>query len=102
MVSDEYHVTERSQTGNAAGMGAILRQSKVVINSPQGESLASIVESFVRASHVNVTKGLATPTGAYMLLHASMYARIGMLFLMSELLINGLTRNPRSYPSLLA
>ncbi|CAG8936156.1 unnamed protein product [Penicillium salamii] len=51
--------------------------SEAKLEMQQGESLASIVESFVRASHVNVTKGLATPTGAYMLLQASMYARIG-------------------------
>lgn len=51
----------------------------IFTNNKQGESLATIVESFVRASHVNVTKGLATPTGAYMLLQAAMYARIGMI-----------------------
>ncbi|CAG8022265.1 unnamed protein product [Penicillium olsonii] len=51
--------------------------SEAKLEMQQGDSLASIVESFVRASHVNVTKGLATPAGAYMLLHASMYARIG-------------------------
>jgi anaphase-promoting complex subunit 5 len=45
----------------------------------KGESLASIVESFVRASDVIVTKSLTTPTGAYMLLQGSMYARIGMI-----------------------
>jgi anaphase-promoting complex subunit 5 len=44
----------------------------------QGESLATIVESFVRASHINITKGLANPTGAYILLQSAMYARIGM------------------------
>lgn len=43
----------------------------------QGESLASIVESFVRASHVNVTKSLSNPTGGYMLLRSALYARIG-------------------------
>ncbi|KAF7526649.1 hypothetical protein PCG10_004040 [Penicillium crustosum] len=50
--------------------------SEAKLEMQQGESLASIVESFVRASHVNVTKGV-TPTGAYMLLQGSMYARIG-------------------------
>lgn len=43
----------------------------------QGESLASIAESFARASHVNVTKRLANPAGAHMLLQSNMYARIG-------------------------
>lgn len=46
-------------------------------NDKKGESLASIVETFVRASHVNVIKNLVSPTGAYMGLHGSMYARIG-------------------------
>jgi hypothetical protein len=49
----------------------------LLINCYQGESLASIIESFVRASHVNVTKSLSTPTGGYMLLQSAMYARIG-------------------------
>lgn len=43
----------------------------------QGESLAAIVESFVRASHINITKALTNPTGPYMLLRSAMYARIG-------------------------
>ncbi|KAJ5118608.1 hypothetical protein N7526_010245 [Penicillium atrosanguineum] len=51
--------------------------SEAKLEMQQGESLASIVESFVRASHVNVTKSLSTPTGAYMLLQSAMYARIG-------------------------
>ncbi|KAJ6115055.1 hypothetical protein N7486_000833 [Penicillium sp. IBT 16267x] len=51
--------------------------SEAKLEMQQGESLASIVESFVRASHVNVTKNLSTPTGAYMVLQSAMYARIG-------------------------
>ncbi|KAJ5937398.1 hypothetical protein N7454_004698 [Penicillium verhagenii] len=51
--------------------------SEAKLEMQQGESLASIVESFVRASHVNVTKNLSTPTGAYMALQSAMYARIG-------------------------
>ncbi|KAJ5336932.1 hypothetical protein MYU51_006199 [Penicillium brevicompactum] len=51
--------------------------SEAKLEMQQGESLANIVESFVRASHVNVTKGLSAPTGAYMLLQAAMYTRIG-------------------------
>ncbi|KAI2707571.1 hypothetical protein CBS147332_6629 [Penicillium roqueforti] len=51
--------------------------SEAKLEMQQGESLASIVETFVRASHVNVTKGGSTPTGAYMLLQGAMYARIG-------------------------
>ncbi|KAJ5930671.1 hypothetical protein N7466_006164 [Penicillium verhagenii] len=51
--------------------------SEAKLEMQQGESLASIVESFVRASHINVTKNLSTPTGAYMALQSAMYARIG-------------------------
>ncbi|KAJ5594453.1 uncharacterized protein N7459_000661 [Penicillium hispanicum] len=51
--------------------------SEAKLEMQQGESLASIIESFVRASHVNVNKSLTHPTGAYMLLQGAMYARIG-------------------------
>ncbi|KAJ5886432.1 uncharacterized protein N7473_009106 [Penicillium subrubescens] len=51
--------------------------SEAKLEMQQGESLATIVESFVRASHINVTKGLSNPTGAYILLQSAMYARIG-------------------------
>lgn len=79
MVAHEYNVAERGQVGNAAGMFIPVNEFKafLFINRYQGESLASIVESFVRASHVNVTKSLSTPTGGYMLLQSAMYARIG-------------------------
>ncbi|KAJ5555589.1 hypothetical protein N7535_008024 [Penicillium sp. DV-2018c] len=51
--------------------------SEAKLQMQQGESLAGIAESFVKASHVNVTKGLVAPTGACMLLHGAMYSRIG-------------------------
>ncbi|KAI2786638.1 hypothetical protein POX_g09026 [Penicillium oxalicum] len=51
--------------------------SEAKLEMQQGESLAAIVESFVRASHINITKALTNPTGPYMLLRSAMYARIG-------------------------
>ncbi|KAJ5397147.1 hypothetical protein N7509_005260 [Penicillium cosmopolitanum] len=51
--------------------------SEAKLEMQQGESLASIVETFVRASHVNMTKGLSTSTGSHMQLQSIMYARIG-------------------------
>ncbi|KAJ5288565.1 hypothetical protein N7478_001595 [Penicillium angulare] len=51
--------------------------SEAKLEMQQGESLGSIVESFIRASHVNVTKSLSTPTGAYMALQSALYARTG-------------------------
>ncbi|KAJ5965913.1 hypothetical protein N7481_012627 [Penicillium waksmanii] len=51
--------------------------SEAKLEMQQGESLASIVETFVRASHVNLTKGLSTSTGSHMQLQSIMYARIG-------------------------
>ena len=77
MVAYEYNVTERGQIGDATGTQFFGDFFGFVANHKQGESLANIVESFVRASHVNVTKGLSAPTGAYMLLQAAMYTRIG-------------------------
>ncbi|KAJ5624611.1 hypothetical protein N7510_000920 [Penicillium lagena] len=51
--------------------------SEAKLEMQQGESLASIAESFARASHINVTKGLTNPTGGYMLLQSALYARLG-------------------------
>ncbi|KAJ5219865.1 hypothetical protein N7468_009069 [Penicillium chermesinum] len=51
--------------------------SEAKLEMQQGDSLASIVESFVRASHVNVSKGLSNPTGAFMMLQSALYSRIG-------------------------
>ncbi|KAJ5726400.1 uncharacterized protein N7483_007757 [Penicillium malachiteum] len=51
--------------------------SEAKLEMQQGESLASIMESFTRASQINVTKCLSTPTGAYMTLQSTFYARIG-------------------------
>jgi anaphase-promoting complex subunit 5 len=51
--------------------------SEAKLEMQQGESLASITESFARASHINVTKGLTNPTGGYMLLQSALYARLG-------------------------
>lgn len=54
----------------------------------------------MRASHINVTKGVATPTGAYMLLQGSMYARIGMNYVYSD--CDGANTAGRSYSPFLA
>ncbi|KAJ5613564.1 hypothetical protein N7528_007218 [Penicillium herquei] len=51
--------------------------SEAKLEMQQGESLALIAESFTRASQINVTKCLSTPTGAYMTLQSTFYARIG-------------------------
>lgn len=53
-------------------------------NAYQGESLASIIECFVRASHVNMTKSLSTSTGTHMQLQSIMYARIGRSYSLSH------------------
>lgn len=58
-----------------------------------------IIESFVRASHTNVTKGLANPTGACMLLESAMYARIGMWYMIpAEVICNNVQQELLTFP----
>ncbi|OJJ43409.1 hypothetical protein ASPZODRAFT_136263 [Penicilliopsis zonata CBS 506.65] len=57
----------------------LLSEAKLELQN--GESLASALENVVRASHLNVTKGLTSSTGPQLLLQTALYARIGVTHL---------------------
>ncbi|KAL1999272.1 hypothetical protein VTN02DRAFT_4743 [Thermoascus thermophilus] len=52
--------------------------SEAKLELQNGESLASVFENIVKASHVNVTKNLVNSMGPLLLLQSSLFARIGI------------------------
>ncbi|KAL1961512.1 hypothetical protein VTN77DRAFT_1653 [Rasamsonia byssochlamydoides] len=52
--------------------------SEAKLELQNGESLASVFENVVKASHLNVTKNLLTSMGPQLLFQASLFARIGL------------------------
>ncbi|KAL4930213.1 putative anaphase-promoting complex subunit Apc5 [Aspergillus undulatus] len=57
----------------------LLSEAKLELQN--GESLASSIENIVRASHLNVTKGLLNSMGPQLLLQTALYSRIGITHL---------------------
>ncbi|KAL8691630.1 MAG: hypothetical protein Q9218_003185 [Villophora microphyllina] len=69
----------------------ILSEAKLILSD--GDSVSQASESVLKASHLNVTKGINEAHGGQMLMHASIFDRLGMTIV--ELLDRQLARKGR-------
>lgn len=54
----------------------------LILTFQQGGSIASTFENIIKTSHVNITRGRHDSMGPQMMLHASLYERLGWLYVL--------------------